>query len=112
MRALALLGLLALAGPATAESWVAMSGEDILAALTDREAVYDGAKQHFYASGRTLYDAGTPSWGYWQVRGDKYCSQWPPADDWDCYLMDSAKNGMIRFTSEFGGTTEGKLLGD
>jgi len=21
----------------------------------------------------------------WQVRGDQYCSQWPPSESWSCY---------------------------
>ena len=60
------------------------------------------------ASGRTLYHAGRDSWGYWIVRGDLYCSQWPPSDRWDCYGMTRAGDN-IRFTDGFGNVTQGRI---
>ena len=76
--------------PALAEQ--AMTGDEIRAALqeatviTPREGRPD-IRQVFYPSGRTLYNDGRDSWGYWDVRGDAYCSQWPPSPAWVCYRM-------------------------
>lgn len=93
-------------GAALAE-FKAMTGAEIEAALTDRALIYtDGATQDFRASGRTLYNAGRDSWGYWAVRGDAYCSQWPPSDGWFCY--DMARDGdVLRFIAEDGSFTDG-----
>ncbi|MEO1639449.1 MAG: hypothetical protein AAFU41_09415 [Pseudomonadota bacterium] len=94
------------AGPVFAEDWVPMNEAEITAALTDRTLNYAGATQRFYASGRTLYNAGQDSWGYWAVRGDAYCSQWPPGDQWDCYTMARAGDAL-RFIGSDGSTTDG-----
>ncbi|WP_420863785.1 hypothetical protein [Algirhabdus cladophorae] len=105
MRRFALI-LAMMAGPASADGFEAMTGAQINAALSDRSLTYAGTTQKFYASGRTLYDAGRPSWGYWAVRGDQYCSQWPPNDTWDCY--DMASDGeIIRFIGPAGHVTDG-----
>ena len=44
-------------------------------------------KQFFEKSGDTAYSRGgeQPSHGSWEIRGDKFCSQWPPNDRWSCY---------------------------
>lgn len=44
-------------------------------------------KQYFAASGETAYLSGDApaSYGAWDIRGDKFCSQWPPNDRWTCY---------------------------
>ena len=90
--------------------WQKMSGAEIAAALTETTLVYEAARQTFYASGRTLYDAGRPSWGYWEARGDQYCSQWPPADGWACYDMErDPQTGALRFIGESGDITEGRV---
>jgi len=99
---------LLVATAALAEDWVPMTGSEIEAVLTDREVIYEGAKQRFYASGRTLYNAGRESWGYWAARGDQYCSQWPPGDQWDCYDM-AAKDGWVRFIGSDGSVTDGQI---
>ena len=97
-----------LAGPARAD-WVALSGDEIADALTGRTLVYEDARQDFLASGRTSYIAGRPSWGYWEVRGDAYCSQWPPADGWACYAVErDDATGALRFVGESGTATEGR----
>ena len=104
-----LVVLLLLAGVASAaadETWVPLSGEDIRVALTDRKLTYNSAWQEFHASGRTLYNAGHDSWGYWQVRGDQYCSMWPPSDLWACYDMSGSGERLI-FIDGSGHVTEG-----
>ena len=89
------------------DMFVRLTGEGIVAALQDRALVYDdGATQDFRASGATLYNAGSDSWGTWAVRGDQYCSQWPPTDGWTCY--DVALSGrFVRFLSDDGSYSEG-----
>jgi hypothetical protein len=105
MRLFALLCLFA--SPALAEDFVPLSGSEIDTALTGRELLYEnGAQQDFRASGRTLYNAGRDSWGYWGVREDQYCSMWPPSDIWACYDMARSGN-VIRFTGEAGDITVG-----
>lgn len=86
-----------------------MTGPEIEAALDDRKLVYEGnISQIFYKSGKTLYDNGRPSWGNWAVRGDQYCSEWPPAGGWTCYDMDRHESReKLRFVSETGHITEG-----
>lgn len=98
------------AGPALAE-WRAMTGAEVTQALTDATLAYAAATQKFYASGRTLYDAGRPSWGYWAVRGDQYCSQWPPSDGWACYAMQrDDEAGALRFVGAGGDVTVGRFV--
>ncbi len=100
MRRFALSLLLISTVPAAAEDgWVVMSGEEIQDALTDRKLQYASAWQEFRASGRTLYNAGEDSWGYWAVRDDMYCSLWPPSDLWACYAM-SRRGDELRFVGE------------
>ena len=46
--------------------------------------------QTFESDGQTVYTAidgrpTPPSHGRWAVRGDQYCSVWPPSDRWECY---------------------------
>lgn len=106
----ALIAALLIASPAFAADWTAMSGAEIAEVLTDSKWDYGGAWQDFRASGRTLYNAGEDSWGYWEVRGDKYCSNWPPAGGWACYAMEMKNRDMIRFVGESGDITEGQRI--
>ncbi|MEM1237705.1 MAG: hypothetical protein AAGI10_12085 [Pseudomonadota bacterium] len=107
MRFAALLAFLP--AMAAAQDFQPLTGAEIEAALDDVTLTYEGGEvQTFYASGRTLYDNGRPSWGYWAVRGDQYCSQWPPADGWDCYDMD-AGGDVLRFIGETGFITAGTI---
>ena len=92
---------------AMADAFEPLTGDQITAALTDRALIYDdGATQDFRLSGRTLYNAGRDSWGYWAVRGDQYCSQWPPGDEWACYDLES-DGVVLRFVAEDGSYTDG-----
>lgn len=92
------------------EGGVALTGPQIESVLTDRALIYtDGATQTFGASGATMYDAGRASWGRWAVRGDQYCSQWPPNDSWACYDMEK-QGPVIRFIAEDGSMSEGVYL--
>ncbi|MEO1704887.1 MAG: hypothetical protein AAFR50_06050 [Pseudomonadota bacterium] len=105
MRSLALVAILPTL--ALAEGFQSLTGSQIETALTGVTLTYEGGEvQTFYASGRTLYDNGRPSWGTWAVRGDEYCSQWPPADGWACYRMDGAGD-VLRFIGESGDISAG-----
>jgi hypothetical protein len=108
MRHLTILALVAAASAVPAEegNWTPLDGDQIRAALTDRVLEYETAWQDFRSSGRTLYHAGSDSWGYWRVQGDQYCSQWPPSDLWTCYDMDRQGNAL-RFVGETGDITRG-----
>ena len=72
-----------------ADDWQLMRGFEIAEALTEKKLDYGEAWQEFRASGRTLYNAGTDSLGYWRVEGDSYCSIWPPNGGWACYVMET-----------------------
>ena len=103
-----------IASPVAAADWAPLDGAGVQAALEEVTLVYDadngGATQHFYASGRTLYDSGRPSWGYWAVRGDQYCSQWPPSDGWSCYDLErNATGDMLRFVAGDGSSSIGEV---
>jgi hypothetical protein len=56
-------------------------------------------RQSFAKNGETIYiDAsGAKTIGQWLVRGDKYCSQWPPSDRWSCFGVESGRtaDGMV-----------------
>jgi hypothetical protein len=72
-------------------------GAEISAALNGRAVESTGTpswRQTFEADGSTLYtsDRGADQ-GRWQVRGDQYCSQWPPSESWSCY--DLAVDGEL-----------------
>jgi hypothetical protein len=47
-------------------------------------------RQFFSKGGETVYvdAAGQKTFGSWQVRGNKYCSTWPPSDRWVCYEVE------------------------
>ncbi len=101
---------LIVAGAAQAQDWIVMNGAEITEVLTDRSVTYDnGATQRFFASGRTLYTHGEPSWGSWRVEGNEYCSLWPPSPDWDCYAVQSANPDGIVFLDDFGNRFEGRI---
>ena len=92
---------------AQADDWVRLSGDEIRAALEGRVLGYDNAWQDFRASGRTLYNAGRDSWGYWRIEDDTYCSQWPPSDLWACYGLER-RGDVLRFVGQGGDLTEAR----
>ncbi|MEP6565716.1 MAG: hypothetical protein ABJB10_11305 [Mesorhizobium sp.] len=67
---------------------VTMKGADILASLKGAHVEGPDWTQSFDDGGGTLYVKGSnQSQGRWDVRGDQYCSLWPPSDVWACYAM-------------------------
>lgn len=95
---------------AGAQEWPVLRGDSVRAALEGHKLVYvTGAWQEFRASGRTLYNAGSDSWGYWRVQGDQYCSMWPPSDLWACYDL-SVSGDTVRFIDASGEISEGRYV--
>lgn len=105
MRRLLLLTALVLPSFAQAEGWTKLTGPEIQEALEGRVLQYENAWQDFRASGRTLYNAGRDSWGYWNVRGDQYCSMWPPSDIWACYDLERSAD-KLRFVGDHNDITD------
>ena len=106
LRALLALGFVLLASPASAEP-VTLSGTEINSALTGKtvEGIHEGAtwRQEFGTTGATTYTSrGRTDLGSWQVRGDEYCSQWPPSENWDCYML-TRDGDVITFVPASGG---------
>ena len=67
-------------------------------------------KQYFNANGETIYVAPEkpPSIGEWNVKGDQFCSQWPPSDHFVCYAVTGdldAKPRTITWIAGGSGTT-------
>ncbi len=105
MKRLLLIAALLFPASAQAETWTKLSGPEIQAALEGHTLQYKNAWQDFRASGRTLYNAGRDSWGYWNVRDDQYCSMWPPSDLWACYDMERYAD-RLRFVGDNNDITE------
>lgn len=83
-----------------------LTGAEITQALSDhayRHAdITKKVEQIFHAPGDTFYsEDGAQSQGRWEVRGDKYCSQWPPAKVWSCYSV-STDGAVLTFISAHG----------
>jgi hypothetical protein len=59
--------------------------------------------QDFDPSGRTTYSQGNSnSPGTWQIKGDQYCSAWPPNPNISCYDV-TIDGDTITFVSSGGG---------
>lgn len=106
LRSALLIALLAIGLPALAEERK-LSGAEIKQALSGHtlkgESDSGEWTQDFDPSGRTTYSQGNSnSPGIWQVKGDQYCSSWPPNPNLSCY--DVTKDGnTITFISTGGG---------
>ena len=60
------------------------------------------SEQIFQKAGATYYsENGNQSQGAWKVEGDKYCSVWPPSQNWVCYDI-TVDGNTIRFISPSG----------
>jgi hypothetical protein len=77
----------------------AASAEKINSALTDATGFEAGVgyrpwRQYFGADGKTTYFGkdGPSSQGHWEVRGNQYCSLWPPSQEWACYDVELGKD--------------------
>ena len=92
-----------------------LTDPEIRAALSDHTLQGTGEdgktwQQVFQESGATFYSVGSAqSQGQWTVRGDQYCSQWPPNESWACYDM-AEEAGTYVFISASGRKTAGTVL--
>ncbi len=109
MRHIATLVLVLCGAAAAAQEWIPVTEDAALRALlTEHDLVSEtGASQQFLPSGRTLYRYGETSWGYWRVDQGRYCSQWPPSDDWDCYAVFSDGAAGVQFVDDWGNVSVG-----
>ncbi len=89
-----------------------LKGETIEVTLNDVTAYYlplsaTSARQYFNKNGETIYvdDKGAKTIGEWLVRGDGYCSVWPPSDHYVCYPVEKATSadGKVTYTFVSGG---------
>jgi hypothetical protein len=74
---------------------------DIRLASTESGRVIE---QVFQASGATFtidIETHQQSQGFWTLRGDKYCSQWPPSENWECFDVYGNDQGVV-FVSSYG----------
>ncbi len=61
-------------------------------------------EQVFQASGATFtidVETHQQSQGFWKLQGDKYCSQWPPSENWECFDVYGNDQGVV-FVSSYG----------
>jgi hypothetical protein len=98
-----LLFLSAHGAPAPSLALDLANGEAAKAALTGATAFETGVsyrpwRQYFAPDGSTIYFGkdGPSSQGSWDMRGDQYCSVWPPATQWVCYSVIVSKDAQGR----------------
>lgn len=106
MRAIIVAGML---WPGAALAWEPLTGPAITEALSGQTLIYDALTfQTFHASGQTDHVTERVSSGRWDVRGDQYCSSWPPSETWTCYDME-AEGDRVRFVAADGSQSEGRF---
>lgn len=102
---------LCLATGAGAQDWQALAGPEITRALERHVLRYsDGSEQVFSYGGLTAYRIGWPNEGRWAIRGDRYCSLWPPRLDWVCHDVSRKGATRLRFTDDLGHQVEARIL--
>lgn len=80
---------------------VKMTGAEIKLAITGNTAKFVGGpvRQFFASTGETPYwDGRQMSHGTWDIRGDRYCSEWgggTPTAVWSCYDVFRNENDEI-----------------
>ena len=85
-----------------------LSGVEIRIALSDKivEGTDDSGRRYtqiFQKGGLTIFNVmpTSSSNGIWDVRGDQFCSQWPPSTFWTCYDM-MATGTVLKFIAPDG----------
>jgi hypothetical protein len=113
LRPVLIFALLVISAPALADERK-LSGAEIKQALADHTLKGKGDNgewtQDFDPSGRTTYSQGNSnSPGTWQIKGDQYCSAWPPNPNLSCY--DVTRDGdTVTFISSGGGRAPGVIV--
>ena len=102
----ALLALIAVTCAAHAQER-RLTGPEIVKMLKDRlvrgEERGRVTEQLFLGNGATFYTVhGAQSQGFWEVRGDQYCSKWPPSQSWACYdvMVDTGTTAFVSATGK------------
>jgi hypothetical protein len=81
---------------------------DVAALLSERSVDYPDAAQDFFGDGTTAYFADRPASGRWEARDGRYCTQWPPEEEWNCFdLAVSGDGARVRFTDDAGNEVVG-----
>lgn len=97
MRRAALLSVLLTVPAAAADR--PLTGAEIAMLLPRIVAVGDDVAQTFDADGTATSRRGADDQrGRWEVRGDRYCSLWPPATAWTCFDV-YARGGALPLPS-------------
>jgi hypothetical protein len=101
--------LAAATSPAFADA-LKLTGPQIAKALSEKILVSakadDTSTQLFKANGATFYSSGsTQQQGSWRIKGDQYCSLWPPSETPSCYDV-YVTAGTVRFVSSSGNSTD------
>ncbi len=86
-------GLILVALAALASEERPLTGPEIAEILTGAEVIGEGTRQVFYKSGRTLYEDGRPSWGYWRVQGENIARNGRPARAGPAMTCDLGRRG-------------------
>jgi hypothetical protein len=113
VRPLSALVLLLLASLDAAAAEHKLPGKEIREILSGRivQGTNDGGdwRQSFSPSGDTVYSTQSGhSDGMWDVRGDQYCSRWPPGDHWTCYDV-LGDGDAVTFVSATGERSRARL---
>jgi hypothetical protein len=70
-------------------------------------------RQFFGADGSTIYFGDGPSsTGSWEVRGNQYCSVWPPSTEWVCYDVELTMSGAEALSIVWIGADGARTSGD
>jgi hypothetical protein len=100
--------ILAFSGVIVADQ-VRLNDDEIVNFLADKQikGVQDGVEwmQSFGPGMHTTYtEVSRPlsSDGLWKAENNRYCSQWPPANRWDCYTL-TAEGDNLTFKPNSGG---------
>jgi hypothetical protein len=92
---------------------IELTGSEITSLLSDRILISakpgDNSEQLFQKAGATFFTQGqNQQQGQWKVVDNKYCSVWPPSENWVCYVL--FRDGEnLRFVSPSGNTSDWKL---
>jgi hypothetical protein len=67
------------------------------------------SEQLFQKAGATYFsENGNQTQGSWKIENDKYCSVWPPSENWVCYEM-TREGNLINFISPSGNVSTYQL---